>query len=229
MSARSDLISELARRIAAIRTGPTTRVGVDGVDGAGKTVFADELGVALAALGRPVIRAGTDSFHNPLAVRYRLGPGSPEGFFRDSFDYATLRAVLLDPLGPGGTGRYRRAVFDHETDSAVDAPVQIAPPDAILVFDGIFTHRPELLPCWDYSIFLRVRFDTSVPRLAGRIGGSADPDHASHRRYVQGQRIYLAECRPEDRATVIVDNNDLAAPFLVRAAVKLDGPGTTRG
>jgi uridine kinase len=229
MSARSDLISELARRIATIRTGSTTRVGVDGVDGAGKTVFADELGVALAALGRPVIRAGTDSFHNPRAVRHRRGPDSPEGFFQDSFDYATMRAVLLDPLGPGGTGRYREAVFDHETDSVVDTAVKTAPPGAVLVFDGIFGHRPELLPCWDYSIFLRVGFGTSVPRLAGRIGGSADPAHESHRRYVEGQRRYLAQCRPEQHATVIVDNHDLAAPFIVGEPVKLDGPGTTRG
>jgi len=62
------------------------RVGIDGVDGAGKTTFADELAAALAPFGRPVIRAGVDGFHHPRAVRYRRGRESPEGFFRDSYD-----------------------------------------------------------------------------------------------------------------------------------------------
>ncbi|HEU5470344.1 MAG TPA: uridine kinase [Actinophytocola sp.] len=231
MQRRNELVTGLARRIADIGGAGTTRVGVDGVDGAGKTVFADELGAALAALGRPVIRAGTDAFHNPRAVRHRRGRDSPEGFFRDSFDYSRLRALLLDPLSPGGTGHFRRAAFDHETDSPVDAPVEVAPTGAVLVFDGIFVHRPELLPYWDFSIFLRVGFDISIPRLAGRIGCSAhpdstDPNSAGNRRYVEGQRRYLAECQPEHKATVVVDNTDLAAPVEVPAKPGMDRPRT---
>ena len=36
----------------------------------------------------------------------------------------------------------------------------------------------------------------------------------TNRRYVEGQRIYLRECRPRDRATVVIDNTHLELPVL---------------
>lgn len=53
-------------------------------------------------------------FIHPRALRYRQGRHSPEGFFQDSYDYAQLKAVLLDPLSPGGDGRYRDAGARHQ-------------------------------------------------------------------------------------------------------------------
>jgi uridine kinase len=60
------------------------RVAVDGVDGVGKTTFADKLSSAIERIGRPVIRASVDGFHNPRELRYRRGRASPEGFYLDS-------------------------------------------------------------------------------------------------------------------------------------------------
>ncbi len=59
-------------------------------------------------------------------------------------------------------------------------------------------------------------FEVSVPRGAARDGGSANPASQTVRRYVEGQRRYLALCRPEDAADVVLDNTDLAAPFVAR-------------
>jgi uridine kinase len=108
------------------------------------------------------------------------------------------------------------AAFDHVADAPVEAADESAPAGAILVFDGVFLHRPVLRGYWDYSVFLRVGFDVSVPRCARRDGASPGADAGSNRRYVGGQRLYLAECRPDRLATIVVDNADLAAPFVVR-------------
>ena len=191
------------------------RVGVDGVDGAGKTHFADELAELLKASGRSAIRASVDGFHNPKAVRYRRGRGSPEGFFHDSYDYDQLKVALLDPLSPGGTGRYRVAVFDHRTDASIQTPPQRALPGDILIVDGIFLHRPELRAYWDYSIFLEVAFDVSIPRGAQRGEGSPDPGAPENRRYVEGQKLYLQTSEPKRFATVTINNDDLLAPYVV--------------
>src|ERR1700733_236772 len=118
----NSLMERLATLIACHKSEQTVRIAVDGVDGVGKTTFADLLGNAVAGMGRPVIRASADGFHHPRELRYRRGKASPEGFYLDSYDYAALRTHLLDPLGPGGSGRYRSAIFDHVTDSPV--PVQ---------------------------------------------------------------------------------------------------------
>lgn len=215
---RSALLAHLAGAIAAaLPAGRPLRVAVDGVDGAGKTMFADELAAALESRARAVVRASVDGFHHPRAVRYQRGRDSPEGFYRDSYDYAALRERLLDPFGPGGSRRYTREVFDHATDTVVDAPAHTAADDTVLVLDGIFLHRRELRGLWDFSVFLDVGFDVSIARCAARDGGSPDPAAAPNRRYVDGQRLYLAEARPRDRADVVVDNTDLAHPRIVAA------------
>lgn len=209
---RTALLSDLAARIDRLPSPHPLRVAVDGVDGAGKSYFGDELGSALEALGRPVIRSSVDGFHRPRAARYALGPTSPEGYYRDSYDYDQLRSALLEPLGPGGDRRYRTQVFDYRIDAAVDSPVRTAPADAVLVLDGIFLHRPELRACWDFSVFLRVDFATTFTRMAVRDGCPPDPADAANRRYVEGQQLYLSDAAPERHATVVIDNTDLARP-----------------
>jgi uridine kinase len=208
MARRAQILDSVADRILRLPSDRVVKVGIDGVDGAGKTRFADDLASVLQASGRPVVRASVDGFHNTRAIRYARGRGSPEGYFADSYNYAALRAVLLDPLSPGGSGRYRVAIFDHRSDSPVAEPERHALPTSILVFDGIFLHRPELRYCWDFSIFLDVNFAVSVSRCAERDGTSPDPEAAGNRRYVEGQRLYLQSCAPALHATVTIDNND---------------------
>lgn len=216
-SPRQRTLDTLAREVEALRApGTVVRVGVDGVDGAGKTVFADELGSVLGAHGVNVLRASVDGFHHPREVRYRRGRRSPEGFYRDSYDHASLRQHLLDPLAPGGHRRIVRAVHDVDAERPVEPQVESASGVEVLVLDGIFLHRPELRDCWDYSVFLDVGFDVSIPRGARRGYGHPDPDAEENRRYVGGQRLYLRECRPTDRASVVVDNNDLDGAVIVQ-------------
>lgn len=215
---RAALLDQVAARLLTRAGAGVLRVAIDGVDGAGKTVFADELAPRLAAADRPVIRASVDGFHQPRALRYRQGKGSPRGFYEDSYDYDRLCAWLLDPLGPDGNRRYRTAAFDHRSDRPVVAPEQRAPEGAILLLDGIFLHRPLLRHHWDLSLFLHVDVARSVARCAARDGSDPDPAAAANRRYVEGQRLYLTTCEPWRLATLVVDNNDLAAPYLLPQA-----------
>ena len=151
------------------------RVGVDGVDGAGKTCFADELAEALRRRGRPVVRVGIDDFHQVRAVRYRRGRRSPSGFWLDSFDYPRLWAQVLTPLGPGGDRRYRPAGHDLATDRVLAPPPVKAPAGAVLVLDGIFLHRDELAGAWELSVFLDVGFAETARRMADRDGSRSRP------------------------------------------------------
>lgn len=213
---RAGFLAALADRIAD-RVGPgILRVGIDGVDGAGKTTLADKLAQVLEARGIRVIRSSIDGFHNPRAVRYVRGKDSPEGFYRDSFNIAAFKRELLDPLGPGGSGRYRKAVYDHRTDGAVDGPVEVAGRSGVLLVDGIFLHRPELRRSWDLSVFINVPFAESYSRMALRDGSDPDPAAPSNRRYCEGQKLYFAECNPQKAAMMLVDYADLNAPRIVR-------------
>ena len=212
---RFTLIQVLTERIARVNLNHPVRVAIDGVDGAGKTTLAEELVDSVRSLGRPVIRASVDGFHNPRSVRYRLGRNSPEGYFRDSFNYAALTTVLLAPLGPGGTRKYRRAIFNYRTDAEVPTPLETAAPNAVLLFDGIFLLRTELRSYWELSFFLLAPFEVTVPRMAQRDGSSPDVNAMENQRYVEGQRLYLRTCEPERWATIVINNTDLASPEII--------------
>lgn len=219
---RGDLLEELVSQIASIRRDHPVRIAIDGVDASGKTTLADELVAPLRGLGRSVIRGSIDRFHNPAAIRKRRGDTSPEGYFHDSFNYAGLVRALLEPLGPGGTRRYRRGIFDYRSDSPLDAPLEEAAPDAVLLFDGIFLLRPALRDHWDFSVFVRVDFEVAVERAEKRdlelFGSLSNLRFRYEQRYVPGQRLYLSEVQPERWASVVVDNNDPVHPRIAHAA-----------
>src|SRR5256885_2865283 len=133
---RSELLERLADLISAVQRPHPVRVGIDGVDGAGKTMLADELVAPIQRRGRPVVRSSVDFFHRPRAQRYQRGRHSPEGYFLDSFDYGGLKAALLNPLGPAGSRLFCRRLFDHRTDLPVDAVEEQADAEAALLFGG---------------------------------------------------------------------------------------------
>jgi len=78
---RNEVLPHVAR---AVPQGGSSYVGVGigGPDRSGKTWFADELAGELNGLGRAVVRASIDDFHQVRGLRYRRGPRSPEGFYR---------------------------------------------------------------------------------------------------------------------------------------------------
>lgn len=196
-------------------TGTCARlVAVDGVDGSGKTCFAASLAAAIP--DRPVIVLHADDFLNPAPIRHAQGRGSPKGFWEDTYNYAALHEYVLRPLGPSGDGWYRTHSYDPATDRILRPdPVQ-APSDALVVLEGMFLHRDELIDHWDASVFLDVDFAETARRMSARDGSNPDPDHPSMRRYVEGQRLYFRAASPWERATLVLDNTDVTSPRILR-------------
>ena len=215
---RLQLLEYLSDRIVSVKQAHPTRVAIDGVDAAGKTMLANELLQPLRERSRPVIRASTDSFHLPRNVRYKRGSTSPEGYYYDSFDYDAIKSRLLEPLGLNGNRQYQTATFNFRPDSTVDSPVSCAPDNAILIFDGIFLFRPKLYDYWDFKVFVDVEFEVSVERAAHRdqelLGGADAAQERYWQRYVPGQRLYIQNCHPREHADVIVKNNDFVNPTI---------------
>jgi uridine kinase len=216
---RSQMIQAVGKRLAARRAPHPVRVGIDGIDAAGKTSLANELASVLVELDRSVIRSSIDGFHNPAAVRRKRGANSPEGYFLDSFNHEAIVDLLLRPLGPNGSLQFRRAIFDLNADAAIDTPVEHAQPDAILLFDGVFLHREELVQFWDFTIFIDVDFEAALARAerrdVARFGSLADLRTKYLERYIPGQRLYLARSSPRDRATLVIRNEPIQDPSVI--------------
>ncbi|GAA4507927.1 hypothetical protein GCM10023191_067040 [Actinoallomurus oryzae] len=216
---RGDLLGRLTAEIGSATITHPLRVAIDGPPAAGKTTLADELAVVLRAQGREVIRATIDDFLFPRARRYRRGQYSAEGCYFDAHDRDAMRRVLLDPLGPDGDRGFRTAVYHRETDTTLSLPVATAPADAVLLFDGVFLLRPELIDRWDLSIFVSVEFDRTLERaqargtaLAGLSADTTEIERSWNERYIPSQQLYFTLARPTDHADIIVNNDELQRP-----------------
>jgi uridine kinase len=187
-------LQELGDALAAVHASDRlTRIGIDGVDGAGKTRLAEEVAAELTARRRPAVRVTLDQFEQPMAERYVRGSLSPEGYYLDSFDLRRFRECVLSIGGP---------------------------PELVVVADGVFLHRPELADLWDATVWVEADLEVAARRGAERNlvwFDSLDETHERYRiRYVPAQRRYIEEQRPHERATFVLRNTDLAEPELVR-------------
>jgi uridine kinase len=187
------VLEELGHALAAVQAPDRlTRIGIDGVDGAGKTRLAEELAQELTSRGRPAVRVSLDQFERGKAERYERGDLSPEGYYIDAFDLERFRAHVLSIAGP----------------------FEIA-----IVVDGVFLQRPELGDLWDAVVWVEADLETAARRGAERNlvwFDSLDETHERYRiRYLPAQRRYIEEQRPHERATFVVGNTDLTEPELV--------------
>ena len=205
VAAIADLVIDVARPVL---------VAVDGPDGAGKTHFARDLTAELAARGRPVEHSSVDHFHHPREHRHALARNADTVWAR-SYDYRAMRRDLLDPWrrGPGAT--YTPIWHDVSAEQYVDPERTTVPERGVLVVDGVFLQRAELVDQWDLTVYLDVPPEVTVQRMSSRDGTTPEPGHPDHQRYLRAQEFYRATCDPIALADVVIDNSDWARPRLV--------------
>jgi len=218
---RERVLDELAVRIVEVTADHPTRVAIDGCSAAGKTTIADELAEAVRGkTTRSVIRVSIDHFKRPVDQRTGYQLGTPDSYYFEMFDIPAIRDKLLAPLGPGGSRRYRQEIMDLSGRTPIDSGVRVAPDDAILVADGGFLQKEELRPFWDLRIYIDVDFADVLRRGTARDQAWMDSAEQAAERYrtyyIPGEERYVREVRPAERADIVVDNRDFAAPRVIR-------------
>ena len=212
------IVIKLANRILKHKKDTPLRVGIDGIDAAGKTFLANEIARYLEGNGHPVIRASIDGFHNPRNIRHQRGSYSPEGYFHDSFNYELLKNCLLEPLKPEGNRLCHLKAFDFKTDREIYTDEIKATNAHILIFEGVFLFRHEIEQHWDIKFFVDIDFQTSIKRALERdlylFGDEKEILKRYQERYIPGQKIYIELEKPKAKADIIIDNNDFTNPFI---------------
>jgi uridine kinase len=94
--------------------------------------------------------------------------------------------------------------------------VTTAAADAVLLLDGVFLLRPELIDRWDLSIFVSVAFEQTLDRARirdlARLGSPAEVERRFRTRYIPAQKLYFAAASPTDHADIIVHNDEPRLP-----------------
>ena len=86
----------------------------------------------------------------------------------------------------------------------------------MLLLDGVFLLRPELIDHWDLTVFVSAAFDQTLDRARIRdlvlLGSAAEVERRFRTRYIPAQELYFAEARPADHADITVHNDDPRLP-----------------
>ena len=209
---RTAFLRELRGEILQNYPAGRVIVAIDGAEGSGTAAFADDLASVYREAGTDTARASLGDFHLPRARRHLHGPADPDDYYLNSFDYETLRRVLIDPFRLSGSTGFQTRAFDVKRDAPVVSQWQTGPADMVLVVDGPFLERPELRGAWHFSALLDVPLSEVYARLAASQGRDADPEAPSNARYVGGWRRYVEKAEPQYAASAVVDLTDEAHP-----------------
>lgn len=193
----------IADSLAALDPSRRLLVAVDGADGTGKTTFARVLAEAIESRGRAAVIVSADGYLRLRSDRHRRGRTSPVGYLDDSYDYPALIREVLEPLSVGGDGWYLPAAVDHRRDVRVMPERQYAAAGTVVLVEGLFLHRDELVGWWDRSVLLELDAAVALNRKAERDGMDLPEGSELANRYVEGQRLYRSRYTPAERATWI--------------------------
>ncbi len=217
---RKKIINEIASVINKIDLPHPVRVAIDGGGAAGKTTLANELIEPLEKLGRTVIRATIDGFHNPPEIRRQKGRFSPKGYLEDSYNYPLLKKYLLEPLGPNGNLEYKKSVYNFRINQPTNEKIEIAKRNSILIFEGIFLFNRFLFSYWDYKIYVDASFETTMQRAIVRdndlFGGAENTIKLYKQRYIPGQKMYMEKYNPINHSDIVLNNNDYKNPYVTK-------------
>lgn len=203
----------LAEYLIAHRpSGRPLVVGINGLAGSGKTTLAGALAGALESKGVAALRVSVDDFHRPKRQRYRRGEASPEGYYHDSIDYRAFAEGALRPAFEAGRfpARCQTKLLDLARDEE-ELRFRDLPKGGILLAEGVFLFRPELVRYLDVRIFVRAEVAVILQRVRQRdretLGSIEAVERRYREKYLPGERLYLAEVSPERLADVLVDSD----------------------
>ncbi|MGC4896771.1 uridine kinase [Micromonospora sp. DT31] len=198
------LVAELVGRLAP--TGPPgrLRVAVDGPPAAAPDTLAGALVDPLRAAGRPTVHVRAADFLRPASVRLEHGRTNPDAYYAGWLDEPGLRREVLDPAGPGGSGRLLPSLWDADADRASRAAYRELPAGGVVLVSG------ALLLGGTLPFDLTVHLVLSPAALARR----TDP---ALRWTLPAFARYAEEVDPASFADVVVRVDDPLRPALVEA------------
>jgi uridine kinase len=209
-------------------------IGIDGIDGSGKSTFARRLAAEVQLLGGTPTMIHVDDFRRPVDWS-RVDKPEPDLYYDEYYDFPLLERCLREFLGGADTTQVPR--FDP-TAARLDGTVTLDLRGDLAVVEGVFPLR--CAPVRDGAlIYLRVSPDLARRRILTRDQARGrtreDVEHRIDCRYFPGQRRYHARYDPERRARVLIDNEDPEArrfvardehglpPFVAAALVAMIG------
>lgn len=209
-----ELVQYIKNKISKRFDGSVLIIAVDGIGASGKTTIARLLHKEI----KNSYLLSIDMFHNKREIRKAKGRLSPVGYYEDSFNYDYVINNVLRPI-KNNVSVFSFKEFNHFEDDYIDQIEVNLDETPIIIFEGVFMHRTELLEYIDYSVFLDVSFEEMLKRASVRdlkhFNNLEDLINTYNKRYMGGQKIYLTKEVPTLIANIVINNEDYSNPIII--------------
>ena len=195
-----------------------TIVGIDGIDGSGKSHFARRLAQACRDKGLGVVELSVDSYRDP-SVWKRVGRSEAELYYDDYYDLRALARCLQE----FSAGASQLCLPQYNAVAEAPMPPRIIDIRAthIAVVEGVFVQR--VVSHADIVIWLSISVEEARRRIVERDmrkGRSrAEVIRRIEQRYFPCQERYAREHDPAGCAHLTIDNTDYTRPQIVKGAL----------
>ena len=155
-------------RLAGLRPRrePAALVAISGVDGSGKSHLARLLAARLGRTGLRVALIGIDPWQNPQTVRFSAAAPDTH-FYRHAIRFEELFSQVVEPLV--GDRALRLETRGIRTDADVwEALVYDHRDVEVVLLEGIFLFRRDLVHRYDLRIWVECSLDTALRRALAR-------------------------------------------------------------
>ncbi len=170
----------------------TLLIGIDGCGGAGKSTLASKLKERLSN----VTVVHMDDFYLPSSKLLQTLPTrKPIGA---DYDWERVLNQVLEPLSQNKEGHYQR--YDWEMDGL--AEWHSVPIGGIVVMEGVYAIREELLNKYDFTIWVDCPRETRLMRGLERDGEEARDRWENN--WMLAEDIYMEQYRPFEKADLVV-------------------------
>jgi hypothetical protein len=186
------LVDEVVELVDA-RPG-RVRVALDGPPPTRPRALAERVADALRTRGRMAVVVSADDFLRPASVRLEFGREDPDEFLDGWLDTGGLRREVLDPTGPGGSGRVLPRLWDAVADRAHRDKYVELPTDGVVLLAG------ALLLGRDLPLDLTVHLRMTPAALSRTL---PDDEHWTLPAYAR----YVEERAPEAADLVVLSDH----------------------
>lgn len=190
-----DLIERSSRRFAQVT--PAYTLAIDGIDCSGKTCFTRGLADYLQNAGHGVTVLHIDDFNDKQVQQEvyeafeqrRFSPAHLDRFYNGSIDYPrAVEAIHASSLKPG-----------------------------LVLVEGVFLARDELVAFFDYFIYLQVETAVAEARFRERRISETKPRPLCVFRdlWAPAYERYLVEREPLQKSHLIIENSAIHSPRIL--------------
>lgn len=187
-------LEQLINSISLIpRKQKTLLIGIDGCGGSGKSTLANQLKKECS----DVTIVHMDDFYLPSSQLINSHP--KEKAIGADFDWGRMLKDVIEPISRNKEGCYQR--YDWEKDDL--AEWHTVPVRGIVVIEGVYSLRNEVVDNYDYTIWVNCPRDVRLSRGLERDGEDARDTWENN--WMISEDLYIKEHNPLGRADLVVN------------------------